>query len=158
MENEPIIVINNFADAIYKKDEDNLYFKKLTSVTSIFKGIEELYKEATQEETESFLENDFIKLDDNYSADKVKTANRKRIAMAMETLNRFSTEEKHSIFVYIKDYCEDLNFDENDSNFTITNEDDLKKLLYGIEQRYYTTPLGNERRLANSIITLTPHS
>ena len=157
MENEPIIVINNFADAIYKKDEDNLYFKKLTSVTSIFKGIEELYKEATQEETESFLENDFIKLDDNYSADKVKTANRKRIAMAMETLNRFSSEEKHSIFVYIKDYCEDLNFDENDSNFTITNEDDLKKLLYGIEQRYYTTPLGNERRLANSIITLNPH-
>jgi hypothetical protein len=38
--------------------------------------------------------------------------------------------------------------------FKIATEEDLKALLYGIEQRYFTTPVGNERRLANSIISL----
>ena len=38
--------------------------------------------------------------------------------------------------------------------FHVESEDDLKKLLYGIEQRYYTTKVGNEKRLANSITTV----
>jgi len=153
-ENEPIIVINDYADAIYDKDEDILYFKKLPVLSTIFKGIDTLYKEATQEDTEEFLENEFIRLGESYDADKVKKANRKRIAMAMETISHFNQQEKSTIFTYIREYCEDLEFDENDANFTIESENDLKSLLYGIEQRYYTTLLGNEKRLANSVTTL----
>lgn len=147
----PIILINQLPDAIYHKASDILYFKKLTSITTIFKGIYELYREATEEETEEFLENDFINLADDYSAENVKKANRKRIAMAKETIARFTPAEKQDIFGYIREYCEELVFDENDSNFSVSNEEDLKKLLYGIEQRYYTTRIGGERRLANSV-------
>lgn len=156
--NEPIIVIDNFPDAIYIKTTDILYFKKLTSITSIFKGIDELYKEATEKETEEFLANDFIKLDNNYSAEKVKPANRKRIAMAMETLKKFTPTEKKDMYSYIREYCDELNFDETNENFIISDEEELKKLLFGIEQRYYTTKLGNERRLANSVTTLLAHN
>jgi hypothetical protein len=154
IEDEPIIVINNFADAIYIKETDILYFKKLTVISSIFKGIDTLYKEATQEETEEFLQNDFIQLDNDYNVENVKKANRKRIAMAMETLNNFSPLELQSIYSYVKEYCEDLNFDDENVRVVITSEEDLKKLLFGIDQRYYTTRLGSERRLANSIIAL----
>lgn len=147
----PIILINQLPDAIYHKASDTLYFKKLTSITTIFKGIYELYREATQEETEEFLEYDFINLADDYSAENVKKANRKRIAMARETIARFTPAEKQDIFGYIREYCEELVFDENNSNFSVSNEEDLKKLLYGIEQRYYTTRIGGERRLANSV-------
>jgi hypothetical protein len=154
IDNKRIIVIDNYADAIYINNNDTLYFKRLTTITSIFKGIDELYKEATQEETASFLENDFIHLTNDYCAEYVKTANRKRIAMARETFSKFTSQEKLSIFSYVREYCEDLTFDENAENFSIAGEDDLKKLLYGIEQRYYTTPIGNEKRLANSIMTL----
>lgn len=150
----PIIVINQVPDAIYVKDDDTLYFKRLTSITTIFSGIYELYKEATQQETETFLQNNFINLDEDFTADSVKKANRKRIAMAEETLKKFKPKEKKLIFSYIREYCEDLVFDENGENFSISNEDDLKKLLYGIEQRYYTTKIGNEKRLANSITTV----
>ena len=153
-ENEPVIVINDTADAIYNKNQDRLYFKSLPSITSIFKGIDLLYREATQQETQNFLESNFIKLDNGYSATLVKTPNRKRIALVMDTLNNFSTEQKENIFKYISSYCEDLNFSENDGNFTITSEDDLKKLLYGIEERYYTTQSGGEKRLANSVTRL----
>ena len=122
VENEPIIVIDNYPDAIYVKNEDILYFKKLTAITGIFRGIDQLYQEATQEETEEFLENDFILLDKNYSADKVKKANRKRIAMAMATLQQFTPAQKQDIFTYIREYCDDLVFDEDDENFTISGE------------------------------------
>lgn len=148
----PIIVINEFPDAIYVKSEDILYFKNISSLTSIFKGIIELYKEATQQETEDFLRSDFIKLEDDYEASKVKTANRKRIALAMETIEGFSIREKSTIYSYIKDYCgEKLTFDEDHSKFKIKNEDELKHLLWGIEQRYYTTPVGKEKMVANSV-------
>lgn len=152
--NEPIIVIDNLPDAIYIKNTDILYFKRLTSITGIFKGIDQLYKEATELETEEFLGNDFIKLENSYSAEKVKTANRKRIAMAMETLQKFSPVEKKDMFDYIREYCDDLQFDAINENFAISDEEELKRLLFGIEQRYYTTKFGNERRLANSVTTI----
>jgi len=54
-EDAPIIVIDEYADAIYLKNQDTLYFKNLNSITAIFKGIDMLYHEATQEETQEFL-------------------------------------------------------------------------------------------------------
>jgi hypothetical protein len=153
-ENEPVIVLNKYADAIYNLKADILYFKSLTLVSTIFKGMEELYREATERETETFLKNDFIKVGEDYSAVKVKKANRKRIAMAMDTLKKFNPKEKKKIFGYIKGYCKDLQFDKKAENFTIETDDHLKQLLYGIEQRFYTTILGGERRLANSITNI----
>ncbi len=41
-----------------------------------------------------------------------------------------------------------------DKSFNIGSEENLKQLMYRIEQRYYTTPIGNEKRLANSITTI----
>ena len=40
------------------------------------------------------------------------------------------------------------------NTFDIGSEKELKELIYGIEQRYYTTEIGNEKRLANSVIKL----
>lgn len=144
--------INFFPDAIYVKETDTLYFRKLESITSIFKGIGELYKEATIEETEGFLNRDFISLGNDFSAAKVKILNRKRIAIAIKTLSALNDTDKNNIFNYIMDYCPDLNY--KDGKFSIENEKELTDLLYGIEQRFYTTIVGNEQRLANSVITL----
>jgi hypothetical protein len=56
---------------------------------------------------------------------------------------------------YIEDYCKQkLNFDQPNQKFEISTDDELKLLLYGIEQRFYTTPFGQEKRLANSVQAL----
>ena len=146
------IVVRDLPDAVYDKSTDNLYFRRLESITGIFKGIDLLYREATQEETDSFLANDFISLKDDYSSSKVKTANRKRIALAAKTLSELDASDRENIFKYIGDYCPELKVSEN--AFEIGSENELKMLLYGIEQRFYTTPVGGEKRLANSVITL----
>lgn len=146
------IIINDCPDAVYCKNTDTLYFRKLEPIVGIFKGIDELYREATDGETEQFLQNDFVALGNEYNASKVKTANRKRIALAMKTLSALNTEEKRNIFQYIGEYCPDLKTESN--AFMVSNEDELKMVLFGIEQRFYTTPVGDEKRIANSVIPM----
>ena len=55
---------------------------------------------------------------------------------------------------YIHEYCPKVNF--KDESFEIKTEEDLKDVLFGIDQRYYTTPFGHEKRLANSITPVKP--
>lgn len=147
------IVINNLPDAIYCKKTDTLFFNKLESITSIFKGIDQLYREATEEETAKFLKSNFICLKDGYSSSKVKTANRKRIALAERTLSALNEADQKNIFKYIGEYCPDLATGAD--AFEIGTENELKMLLYGIEQRFYTTSVGGEQRIANSVIPFT---
>jgi hypothetical protein len=152
LENDkPIITINPFADAIYDKQEDNLYFKKLTAVQKIFKGMDQLYREATNEETQGFLGSEFLDVSVDFSAIKVSVPNRRRIALVKETLKRFTDHEKQAIYEYISDYSQ-VRY--SDGKFRIDSDDDLKFVLWGIEQRYYTTPIGSEKRVANSIISI----
>ena len=146
------LVINDCPDAIYSRSEDRLYFRKLESITSIFKGIDQLFREATDEEVFDFLRNDFISLRADYDVPNVKTPNRKRIALAKNTLERLTEVDRGRIFSYIGEYCPDLS--QNNGTFEIGTEDELKMLLYGIEQRFYTTLVGGERRLANSVVPL----
>lgn len=152
-ENSKEIIIKELPDAIYLKDKDKLYFKKLSAITGIFKGIDILYREATENETKEFLNNDFIQLESGFSVEHVKQANRRRIAMAIDTINTCGKKKKKIIFDAIKEYCPTLVTESN--KFKVSSESDLKLLLYGIDQRFYTTPDGEEKRIANSIIKLT---
>lgn len=148
----PIMVLNDFIDAVYSKVHDILYFRDIARIKPIFNGVEQLYREATQTEVDTFFQHEFITLENGYLSSSVGTANRKRIALAMDTFNSFTDEQKQQIFTYTQTYCTDIVCSEN--SFVISSEEQLKKVLFGIEQRYYTTPLGDEKRLANSILRL----
>lgn len=148
---KPIITINPFADAVYKKSNDTLYFKKLTFAQKIFKGMDQLYKEATEAETQAFLQCDFIDLSQQFGANQVTIPNRKRIALVTETLSRLTDDEKSAIYDYTNEYGQ-VTYE--NGKFKIESDDDLKFLLWGIEQRFYTTQIGGEKRVANSIINI----
>lgn len=146
------LMINDQPDAIYFKPSNTLVFRNLAAISGIFKGIDELYREATQQETETFLQAEFVDLKNNYDASKVSKPNRKRIALAMDSLEKLSDQERVDILAYIGDYCDQkLKFDQATKKFEISTDDELKLLLYGVEQRFYTTLFGQERRLANSV-------
>lgn len=155
-EDSASITLNNYADAIYNQLTNKLCFRKLRDISTIFDGIDELYREATKDEVRTFLDHNFIELANGFNSNNVKTNNRKRITQALEILDRFSENEKQTVFKYIKDYC--LELENKNNKFVIRDEEMLKKLLFGIEQRYYTTPVGKERRLANSVIALTQNT
>ncbi|MBP3197249.1 MAG: hypothetical protein J6N21_09635 [Butyrivibrio sp.] len=150
-EEKHAIVLSDRPDAIYLGKEDTLYFKDIARIAPIFKGIDNLFREATEEEVSDFLSQQFIKLGDDYGFSKVGKRNRKHISKAIAILSRLSVNEQAQIFEYTSEYS---GIEYINGKFLIVDENDLKKLLYGIDQRYYTTPIGNERRIANSIISL----
>lgn len=152
LEKDKSIVINDLPDAIYSREKDRLYFRKIETIMPIFRGIEELYREATKEDVKKFLDSDFIKLVEGYNVDEVKKLNRKRIAVVLEILKEFNKEQRKDVLEYTHKYYPKLEY--NKKKFSIGNEDDLKYLLWGIEQRYYTTPVTKEDRVANSTIAL----
>jgi hypothetical protein len=149
------LVVNSVPDAVYLKAKDALIFRSLATVSSIFKGIDDLYREATNEDVGKFLDSSFIELDAGYGIQSVSKPNRKRIALAMETLNSMSDLDRENMLTYINGYCKDkMNLDPATSKFKVTKDDELKLLLYGVEQRFYTTPFGNEKRIANSVMAI----
>ena len=147
-----VLTFNEYPDAIYTRTDDTLYFRRLDKAAGIFNGMIELYREATEPEVTGFLANDFIVLANGFDASQVKTMNRKRITLAVDILSRLKDNEKKEIFSYIEEYRPDLAA--KNQKFTIGSENDLKMLLYGIEERFYTTPVGREKRIANSTINL----
>jgi len=147
------IVVNPAPDAIFDRESNVLFFRDLAAVSPIFTGIDTLYKEATDEQVQEFLNNDFIHT--TLQPVGVSKPNRKRIALAMDTLNKMSSTERDSVFAYIGDYSEGkLQFDSENGVFTVVNDEELKTLVYGIEQRFYTTLVGSEKRLANSVVKI----
>ena len=127
-------------------------FQKLETISPIFRGIDELYKEATQDEIDTFLRSNFIELGSNYKNKTVGKANRRRIAMAIGILKNFTDLQIEKVFQYTDDYYPKLEYD--GKKFRIDSEDDLKYLLFGIEQRFYTTPVTKEKRVASAVSSI----
>lgn len=149
------IAIRDLPDAVYFKDKDTLIFKQLSSITNIFKNINELYKEATKSETEDFLTSSFISLGNGFSADNVSVHNRKRISMAKEILSTLNANEKERMFKYVNRYSDKkIAFDATKNEFEVNSDQELKVILYGINERFYTTEIGQEPRVANSVLKL----
>lgn len=151
-ESQDLLVIKDIPDAVYIIKDDKLIFRTLSSISSIFKGIDDLYREATNTEVQQFLEIDFIDLKEDFSSEKVSIPNRKRIALAQDRLNNMTPVQRQELLNYLAEYENDiLNFNTDGSRVEISTDVQLKILLYGIDERYYTTALGKEKRLANSV-------
>lgn len=148
-----ILVIKDSADCYYVKDIDKLYFKNLSAITSIFDGINILYREATNQEVEDFLGMKMLSVAEGFNKDNVKTANRRKIKEATERYNSFSPTQKEKIPSYISKYCPHI-YNNATGQFNVNDENNLTDLLNVFNQRYYTTEINDEKRLANSVTKL----
>ncbi len=151
-ESQNRITLNALPDAIYMRDSDVLVFRNLARISTIFPGIDQLYREATKEEVETFLEEEIISLGDDFNVAKVSKPNRKRIALVKDKFASFNQEEKSTIVCYINKYkVKGLAFDEEKNAFEISNDHQLKLLLYGLDERFFSAVVSGEQRIANSI-------
>lgn len=125
-----------------------MYFRKFSDITTIFEGIIELYREATDAEVANFFNLNFVETV-NFSADDVKTENRKRISMVQQEMGEWTESEQQAIIRYIRDYATDIDYD--NGKFFIHDEKELRSLLWGLEQRFYTTIVGGKKYIANSV-------
>lgn len=150
---ENMIVINEQGDAYYFKNTDKLYFRDLFKLTSIFPGINILYREATQEEVDEFLNNDIFTMSPEFDSTKVSRTNRRKIKEAKEKYDNFTPEQKQRWFAYIREYCPHIVTADN--TFEIEADKNLTLILNGINQRYFTTAINNEKKLALAVESIS---
>jgi hypothetical protein len=152
VQDEKIILFNDFPDAIHDTQSDNLYFTDFSRLKSFFSKIEELYREATDEEVKQFLSEVIIKPAPNFSSTDVSKPNRQRIALVRDKLNVFTSQQIEHLIQEFPNYIQDVKIE--DGAFVISNDNDLKLAIYCMEERFYTTPISEEKRLANSVLKL----
>lgn len=148
------ILMEDLPHAVYKKDEKCLYFKKLSTITSVFPGIDELYREATEQETTAFMSEPFMEATGQIAPDKISSANRKRLHAAAVKLAGLTQKQQNIILNYIHRYNKDIPYDAATKKFSITNNTELQFFLWGIEERYFSTITKREKRVARSILRL----
>ena len=151
---EKTILMEDLPHSVYKKDERCLYFKRLSAITSVFPGIDDLYREATQEETASFMASPFMEEEGQIEQDKISSANRKRLHAAAEKLSHLTPKQQNRILDYIHKYKSDIPYNEATKKYSITNNTELQFFLWGIEERYFSTITRREKRVARSILKL----
>lgn len=148
----PEFIINDIPDAVYDAESDTLYFRKLETIASIFRGIDQLFRESTDDETQQFLQSDFLDISPAYTFDKVKKQNRKRIALISKKLSEMTETDRTDLLSYIDGYYTKKN---NDNKYVIENENDLKMFAYGVQERFFTQPVSRDKVVANSIMHLS---
>ncbi|MBR0551054.1 hypothetical protein [Stakelama marina] len=152
IEGEKIILLNDVPDAIHDTSSDDLYFRNFVALKTFFSKIEELYREATEEEVGKFLKNEVMKTDPDFTSEKVSKPNRQRIALAQEKLGAYTKQNVEQLIQEFPDYVKDVEI--KDGSFLIKNDNDLKMAIFCIEERFYTTPISKEKRIANSILKI----
>jgi len=147
VEHRKQIEIRKESDAVYLSDSDILYFKTIAKLKVIFPGIEVLHREATQDEVDAFIENDFITLS-AITNTSIGEQNRKRIADIGAKYNGLSQAKKNKLIICAK---EKAGVEIDGDSFVIKSETELKKVLYAMDQRYYYADIYEENRVASSV-------
>lgn len=152
VEDEKIILLKDVPDAIHDTVSDKLYFADFAVLKTFFSKIEEIYREATDEEVKAFLQNDVIKAIPEFTSEKVSKPNRQRIALAQVKLAAYTKQNVEQLLQEFPEYIDNVEI--QDGAFKVKNDDDLKMAIYCLEERLYTTAISKEKRIANSILKL----
>ena len=144
------IILDEVPNAVYDQHTDRIYFRDLSKV-KIMPDITMEYREATQEEVDSFADSHGIVFTGEYSSNSVKTRNRQLLSLVSDKMNALPEEKLSELIDYAKSSLPNLV--QND-RFTVTSEKELKELLYAFDERIYTTPVTKEKRIASTIDSL----
>lgn len=139
------IALNQFPDALYIKNEKKLYFRDFFKASKIFSGLENLYRDATETEINTFFQIGFIERDTEFKNEEITSAKRKKIALILEKLKNKNIQGKY--VQYGKKYCVDLFENEK---IKVKNNEDLSKVLEILEEKFYESEVSLEKRCSNS--------
>jgi len=137
----------------YYDGEDKIYFRNFSTIRSLFIGIEDYYREATDEEVLKIKQNEMLNFYENF---KIGIRNRKRIA-AILTEPDINLEDKNfqnKIRKYAKNYPEIHLKINTEKKYIINNDKDLEIFLALVSGRYYTSELTGEKMEAKETVKL----
>ena len=139
-------VRREFPDIIYDSHDDRLLFRDLSRAKEIYKGLINLYREATAEEIRAFLssrEDATISI----SISKIGVRNRKEIARLGDKINTLSYEAKQALLTYIDTHLTEAGLHKGeDGKIIIAKSKDLTSYLALLDQRFVHSEVYSESR------------
>ncbi|MEE1476931.1 Kiwa anti-phage protein KwaB-like domain-containing protein [Fusobacterium sp.] len=140
------ITINPNSHIIYNISEDKLYFKDFNEVNKIFQGVEELYREATNEEIKEFFDIELMERKEEFNISKITNLRRKKILLALHEFKEGKNIDQLVNYgtKYYGDYF-------TNNKIIIDSNEKIDIVIDIIQEKVYTTEVSNEKRKANSI-------
>ncbi|TCB52565.1 hypothetical protein E0H80_01585 [Acinetobacter sp. ANC 4779] len=149
---DPIILINEIPDAIYDESVEKLYFRDISKLTDIFRGIDQQFKEATEVEVSNFVNSTIFNTATGFDIKKVSTPVRKKINAVQTRFNSFSAIEQAQFINNVQQYLSHINF--QNGKFIINKNEDVRDLADALDQRFHETPITREKRRTQSYRSL----
>jgi predicted nucleotidyltransferase len=144
-----VLVINPIPDAIYDPKKDILYFKKLDVVTGIFKDARKICEKASEKQVKDFLDDSLFAVDKGFNKDKISLINLRKIRTALKQLASFRKAGREGeLLHYFRTYRPEL---VSGNTLKIGSQSNLRDVLYGIDERFYTTELNKTKRMASAV-------
>lgn len=143
------ITLNSNSFIIYDIKNKKLYFKNFLEVSKIFKGIEILYREATEEEVKKFFSNDLVDEKSAIGFENITSAKRKKILLALSELEKGKEIEK--LRAYGKKYYPS-HF--KSDKILVNTLDNIDVLINVVHEHCYTSEVTNQKKIANSTMDL----
>jgi hypothetical protein len=149
---ENVVEFNNRVDAYWDDVTSKLYFKNYSFVKPLFEGIEKFYRCATSEEVNAFVDSEFFQIEDSFKRDKLGERALKHIAEIIDQkaidLNDVAIRVLYN--EYANDYSESGFLISNIGKFILTKSADLTNVINLLQEKYYTSQITREKRVANS--------
>lgn len=131
-------------DAYYDGSQ-KIYFKKFSTVRSMFPGIEEFYREATAEEKQRFLDNNIFDVTELEPND-IGSRDSSRIAIVMndESIGLSDGSNRDNILAAAQQFSE-LEIELADNKLVLRDTAALKKVLNLLTSRYYVSEITGKK-------------
>lgn len=150
--NGEILTFHNKIDVFIDFKKEKIYFQNFNELKYFNNKFIEIYKEATQQESEkftNFINNNINIFSINIPHSKIKDRNSKKIKYALDNdmLSKFVGKEK-LIKIYIDKYIS-KKLEYKDNKFIIKENKDLTYLVEVIFEQHYTSAITEQHLLAN---------
>ncbi|MDR0580340.1 MAG: hypothetical protein LBG21_07050 [Campylobacteraceae bacterium] len=142
----------DFSDRVdaYFDGENKIYFRNFSTIRSLFEGIEDYYREATDDEVQRITQNIMLQVNEGIN---VGVRNRKKIATILsdENIKLDDVNFQNKIREYAKKYPEISIETTQDGKYIINDNKDLEIFLALVGGRYYTSEITGEKMEAKAI-------
>lgn len=150
------IEIPEVAHAFFENGK--IYFKGFNFLSSLFSGVDKFYREATDEEVNTFCAMEMFLLGEEFDANLIGKRQRKQIALSLPIMPDFTDKKVREQFAeYAKEYLlgEDSERIVKGDRFSLNSPVDLALVFHIIYGDYYTNPLTGDKMIAKSSEKMT---
>lgn len=127
-----------------------LYFKDYPTIRELFPGIEDYFRQATQDEVDRFFASDLLDVDESVKSAKIGQRHSHRIASILddENIDMISNQGKVKILSYAENYPESQVRYSETGKLLIAEKKDLGRVLDLLGSKYYTSEVTGKKMAA----------